>query len=88
MAVHNVSTAKYNAATISTGRRPILSDSMLNKKDPNNTPISAALNTSPICASRDFEFLNHCRRHVAHGLDIEPVHDQAQPAQDEGGPLK
>ena len=50
LAVHSVSTAKYKAATISTGRRPILSESMLNKKDPSNTPVSAALNTKPICA--------------------------------------
>ena len=50
VAVHSVSTAKYKAATIRTGRRPILSDSMLNRNDPSKTPMSAALKTKPICA--------------------------------------
>ena len=43
----SVNAEKYSVAPIRTGRRPILSASMLKSSDPINTPVSVKLATRP-----------------------------------------
>ena len=45
--VTSVSAEKYSVAPISTGRRPILSASMLKSSEPMSTPVSVKLATVP-----------------------------------------
>ena len=54
-AVTNVITEKNTVAQMSTGRRPILSATMLNSKAPSNTPNNPAPNTGPSCALEMFQ---------------------------------
>ena len=68
---------------MSTGRRPILSATMLKTSDPSSTPKLAAANTGPSGGAATPQSRDDGRRDVAHRLDVEAVHDQADHAQDE-----
>ena len=76
-------TEKNTVAHTITGRRPILSASMLNTSEPSSTPKFAATNTGPERGTCDAPIGEHGRRHVAHRLDVEAVHDQAGHAEHE-----
>ena len=56
-AVMSVTREKNRVVRISTGRRPILSASMLNTMEPTRIPKSAALNTGPFWAGASCQSL-------------------------------
>ena len=87
-AVKKVRTEKHSVTVISTGRRPILSASMLNSSEPTKIPKSPAPNTRSKLGVRDVPFLQDGRCNIAHGLHVETVHDQAEAAQDAQAQLK
>ena len=81
-------TEKNSVAPMRTGRRPILSATMLKTSEPISTPKLAAAKTPPSTDRAHAPVLDDGRRDVAHGLHVEAVHDQADHAEDEDSDLE
>ncbi len=86
-AVSSVSNEKYSVAPSRTGRRPILSASMLNSQRSDQHAHQREAGDTPGGAG-DAPLGKQRRRDVAPGLDVEAVHDQAEAAQHEDADLE
>ena len=86
--VASVRSENQSVAPMITGRRPILSASMLKRSDPMSTPTLAAAKTGPSAEALGAEVAEHGRGDVAHRLHVEAVHDQADHAEREDADLQ